>query len=60
MADGAPINAGHMILNAEIFDYIEGDKNKQKLFNGRGVMELQRVRHNWTEHTYTHTHAKID
>ena len=39
-------------------NYIEGDKNKQKLFNGRGAMELQRVRHNWTEHT--HTHSKID
>lgn len=25
MADGAPINAGYMVLNPEIFDYIEGD-----------------------------------
>lgn len=24
-ADGAPINAGYMVLNPEIFDYIEGD-----------------------------------
>ena len=23
--DGAPINAGYMVLNPEIFDYIEGD-----------------------------------
>ena len=26
IADGAPINAGYMVLNPEIFDYIEGDK----------------------------------
>jgi glucose-1-phosphate cytidylyltransferase len=26
MADGAPINAGYMVLQPEIFDYIEGDK----------------------------------
>ena len=25
MADSAPINAGYMVLNPEIFDYIEGD-----------------------------------
>ena len=25
MADGAPINAGYMVLQPEIFDYIEGD-----------------------------------
>jgi len=25
LADGAPINAGYMVLNPEIFDYIEGD-----------------------------------
>lgn len=25
-SDGAPINAGYMVLNPEIFDYIEGDK----------------------------------
>lgn len=25
MSDGAPINAGYMVLNPEIFDYIEGD-----------------------------------
>lgn len=24
--DGAPINAGYMVLNPEVFDYIEGDK----------------------------------
>ena len=24
-SDGAPINAGYMVLNPEIFDYIEGD-----------------------------------
>lgn len=24
-SDGAPINAGYMVLNSEIFDYIEGD-----------------------------------
>ena len=23
--DGAPINAGYMVLNPEIFDYLEGD-----------------------------------
>jgi glucose-1-phosphate cytidylyltransferase len=26
LSDGAPINAGYMVLNPEIFDYIEGDK----------------------------------
>jgi len=26
LADGAPINAGFMVLNPEIFDYIEGDQ----------------------------------
>lgn len=26
LSDGAPINAGFMVLNPEIFDYIEGDK----------------------------------
>lgn len=26
ISDGAPINAGYMVLNPEIFDYIEGDK----------------------------------
>lgn len=26
IADGAPINAGYMVLNPEIFDYIEGDQ----------------------------------
>lgn len=26
MTDGAPINAGYMVLNPEIFDYIEGDE----------------------------------
>lgn len=25
ISDGAPINAGYMVLNSEIFDYIEGD-----------------------------------
>ena len=25
LSDGAPINAGYMVLNPEIFDYIEGD-----------------------------------
>jgi glucose-1-phosphate cytidylyltransferase len=25
LADGAPINAGYMVLEPEIFDYIEGD-----------------------------------
>lgn len=25
IADGAPINAGYMVLNPEIFDYLEGD-----------------------------------
>ena len=25
MGDGAPINAGYMVLNPEIFDYIDGD-----------------------------------
>lgn len=26
LSDGAPINAGYMVLNPEIFDYIEGDQ----------------------------------
>lgn len=26
ITDGAPINAGYMVLNPEIFDYIEGDQ----------------------------------
>ncbi len=26
ISDGAPINAGYMVLNPEIFDYIEGDE----------------------------------
>ena len=26
LMDGAPINAGYMVLNPEIFDYIEGDQ----------------------------------
>lgn len=26
ISDGAPINAGYMVLNPEIFDYIEGDQ----------------------------------
>ena len=26
LTDGAPINAGYMVLNSEIFDYIEGDQ----------------------------------
>lgn len=26
IADGVPINAGYMVLNADIFDYIEGDQ----------------------------------
>lgn len=26
MCDGAPINAGYMVLNPEIFDYIDGDE----------------------------------
>jgi glucose-1-phosphate cytidylyltransferase len=26
MADSAPINAGYMVLNPEIFDYLEGDQ----------------------------------
>lgn len=26
ISDGAPINAGYMVLNPEIFDYLEGDK----------------------------------
>ena len=25
LSDGAPINAGYMVLNPEIFNYIEGD-----------------------------------
>ena len=25
ISDGAPINAGYMVLNPEVFDYIEGD-----------------------------------
>ena len=25
ISDGAPINAGYMVLNPEIFDYIDGD-----------------------------------
>ncbi len=26
MSDGAPINAGYMVLNPEIFDFIDGDE----------------------------------
>ena len=26
LSDGAPINAGYMVLNPEVFDYIEGDQ----------------------------------
>ena len=26
LTDGAPINAGYMVLNPEIFDYIDGDQ----------------------------------
>lgn len=26
LSDGAPINAGYMVLNPEVFDYIEGDE----------------------------------
>ena len=26
LADGAPINAGYMVFNPEIFDYLEGDQ----------------------------------
>lgn len=35
LSDGAPINAGYMVLNPEIFDYIEGD---QTVFE-RGPLE---------------------
>lgn len=35
ISDGAPINAGYMVLNPEIFDYIEGD---QTVFE-RGPLE---------------------
>ena len=27
MADGAPINAGYMVLEPQVFDYLEGDKS---------------------------------
>jgi len=26
LSDGAPINAGYMVLNSEIFDYLENDQ----------------------------------
>lgn len=39
LVDGAPINAGFMVLNAEIFDYIEGD---QTVFEKRPLEEVAR------------------
>lgn len=37
VSDGAPINAGYMVLNPEIFDYIEGD---QTVFEKEPLEEL--------------------
>ena len=37
MLDSAPINAGYMVLNPEIFDYIEGD---QTVFEKEPLMHL--------------------
>lgn len=37
MADGAPINAGYMVLEPQIFDYIEGD---QTVFEREPMMRL--------------------
>lgn len=37
ISDGAPINAGYMVLNSEIFDYIEGDKT---VFEGEPLEKL--------------------
>lgn len=43
--DGAPINAGYMVLNPEIFDYIDGDdtvfeRTTRKTCKGRSVNVL--------------------
>lgn len=40
LADGAPINAGFMVLNPEIFDYIEGDKT---VFEKKPLEELAKA-----------------
>ena len=37
MTDSAPINAGYMVLNPEIFDYIEGD---QTIFEKEPLVRL--------------------
>ena len=37
LTDGIPINAGYMVLNPEIFDYIEGD---QTIFEKETLEEL--------------------
>lgn len=39
VSDGAPINAGYMVLNPEIFDYIEGD---QTVFEREPLEKLAR------------------
>lgn len=48
MSDGVPINAGYMVLNPEIFDYIEGDQTvfeKEPMERLAGEGELMSYRH---------------
>ena len=48
ISDGAPINAGYMVLNPEIFDYIEGDQTvfeKEPLERLAEEGELMSYRH---------------
>ncbi len=49
ISDGSPINAGYMVLNSEIFDYIEGDKTifekepLERLANERQLMSYMHI-----------------
>ena len=48
ISDGAPINAGYMVLNPEIFNYIEGDKTvfeKERLEYLANMGELMSYKH---------------
>lgn len=48
ISDGAPINAGYMVLNPEIFNYIEGDKTvfeKEPLESLANMGELMSYKH---------------
>ena len=49
ISDGAPINAGYMVLNPEIFNYIEGDKT---LFVNEPLVSLANM---WELMSYKHT-----